>query len=63
MPKPRSPQQVRKLKVSASYRRSHSQYVPKINVCGDWLRAAGLAIGDQVQVTVSENQLIISKAA
>ncbi len=33
--------------------------VPWLNVSGDWLQQAGFAIGDQIEITVGENELHI----
>ncbi len=35
--------------------------VPWLNVSGDWLQQAGFAIGDQIEITVGENELHIKK--
>ncbi len=35
--------------------------VPQLWLHGDWLRAAGFEIGDQVAIQVDQNQLIIMK--
>lgn len=35
--------------------------VPWLNVSGDWLKQAGFEIGDQIEITVGENELHIKK--
>lgn len=37
--------------------------VPWLNVSGLWLQRAGFMIGDPVEITVTENQLIIKNKA
>ena len=36
--------------------------VPWLNVSGVWLEQAGFSIGDQIEITVNEHQLIINPA-
>lgn len=33
--------------------------VPWLNVSGDWLKQAGFEIGDQIEITVKQNELHI----
>lgn len=34
---------------------------PKITLSGDWIKQAGFEIGESVTISVSKNQLIITK--
>lgn len=34
---------------------------PKLTICGKWFEKAGFEIGENIQITVSNNQLIITK--
>lgn len=34
---------------------------PKLIISGNWMKEAGFEIGDKVNITVNENQLIINK--
>lgn len=34
---------------------------PKITLSGDWIKKAGFEIGENVSISVSKNQLIITK--
>jgi len=36
--------------------------VPELRLCGVWLAKAGFEIGEQVQIEISENQLILKPA-
>lgn len=53
----------RKLKVYSKYRplasTSSGHIVPELRLCGLWLEQSGFKIGEQVQITVKEGQLII----
>jgi len=53
----------RKLKVYPKYRSlasSHStRLVPELRLCGRWLERSGFRIGEQVQVTIKEQEIII----
>lgn len=37
------------------------QSIPQIRLQGDWLRASGFSIGDNIQVICKKNRLIITK--
>ena len=37
--------------------------VPWLNVSGLWLEAAGFKAGDRIEITVSENTLVITNSA
>ncbi|MDP4131037.1 MAG: SymE family type I addiction module toxin [Bacteroidota bacterium] len=39
-----------------------SKEVPWLNLSGVWLERAGFKIGDQVEILIEENQLIIKNA-
>uniref|UniRef100_F4C8X7 Toxin SymE-like domain-containing protein n=1 Tax=Sphingobacterium sp. (strain 21) TaxID=743722 RepID=F4C8X7_SPHS2 len=54
----------RKVKLYAKWRelqtsRPGGKSVPWLNVSGVWLEQAGFHVGDQVTITVEQNQLII----
>ena len=55
----------RRIKLQGKYQpRQNSwngnQEVPWLNVSGLWLEAAGFKAGDRVEITVSENTLVIT---
>ena len=63
--KPKDPKPKRRLKVTAAYRRnrySHT-FVPRIHLCGQWLKAHGYETGCAVEIEIKDNELIIRKAA
>ena len=41
--------------------RGRSYDVPFIRMAGNWLADAGFGIGDQIQVEVKENQLVVTR--
>lgn len=47
----------RKLRVTESYK--NKKFVPQVNLCGKWLAAAGFEKGQEVEIIIQENQLII----
>lgn len=53
----------RKLKIYSKYRQSPSCYtsriVPELRLCGQWLEQSGFKIGEQVQVTIKDQEIII----
>lgn len=53
----------RKLKVYSKYRPLASSYVgrivPELRLCGVWLEQSGFKIGEQVQITVRDQEIII----
>lgn len=51
----------RKLKVYPKYRQlAYSQkFVPELRLCGKWLERSGFRIGEQVQVTIKDQEIII----
>jgi hypothetical protein len=54
----------RTLKISSHYFKTRWQkpnHKPKLTICGKWFENAGFEIGAQIQITVSQNQLIITK--
>ena len=55
---------IRRLKISSIVIRSKwsKSHKPKLTLQGDWMQAAGFAIGEKVSIIVSNNQLIITKA-
>jgi toxic protein SymE len=55
---------LRKLTVSSSYHKARWKkptFKPKLTISGDWVEKAGFEIGDKVTISVSQNQLIITK--
>lgn len=51
----------RKLKIHQKYRQlAYSQkLVPELRLCGQWLEQSGFRIGEQVQVTIKNQEIII----
>jgi toxic protein SymE len=53
----------RKLKVYSKHRPLSSSYngriVPELRLCGVWLEQSGFKIGDQVQITIRDQEIII----
>jgi cell division inhibitor SulA len=51
----------RKLKIYPKYRQlAYSEkLVPELRLCGEWLRRSGFRIGEQVQVTIKDQEIII----
>ena len=45
------------------YKTDSSKTVPWLNVNGQWLEQAGFKIGDQIQIDVRRNRLVIKKLA
>lgn len=55
---------LRKLKISSKYAKAlwkKPTHKPKLILSGDWMQKAGFEIGEIVSITVSKNQLIITK--
>jgi toxic protein SymE len=53
----------RKLKIYPKHRSlsgsSFGRVVPELRLCGQWLEQSGFRIGEQVQVTIKEQEIII----
>jgi toxic protein SymE len=51
----------RQVKLHSKHRalQQHSKQVPWLNISGVWLEKAGFKAGDQVEITVKNNLLII----
>jgi len=49
----------RKLKVYHSYRSGDKKAVPEVRLIGKWLERSGFKIGSQVQVVISDQEIII----
>lgn len=53
----------RKLKVYPKYRPLTNSYsgriVPELRLCGVWLEQSGFKIGEQVQITVKDQEITI----
>lgn len=53
----------RKLKVYPKYRPQANSYsmriVPELRLCGVWLERSGFKIGEQVQVTIKDQEITI----
>jgi hypothetical protein len=49
----------RRLKVYHSYRSKDKQAVPEVRLIGQWLEQSGFKIGEQVQVTIKDQEIII----
>ena len=53
----------RKLKIYPKYRSLTSSYsmrvVPELRLCGVWLERSGFKIGEQVQVIIKDQEIII----
>jgi toxic protein SymE len=55
----------KKLKIQPKYRQlAYSQkFVPELRLCGIWLEQSGFRIGEQVQVTIKDQEIIIKPAS
>lgn len=49
----------RRLKIYHSFRSSDKKAVPEVRLIGQWLAQSGFKIGEQVQVTVRDQEIII----
>lgn len=53
----------RKLKIYSKHRPLSSSYygriVPALRLCGIWLEQSGFEIGEQVQITIRDQEIII----
>jgi hypothetical protein len=49
----------RRLKVYHSFRSSGKKAVPEVRLIGQWLEQSGFKIGEQVEITVKEQEIII----
>lgn len=53
----------RKLKIYPKHRTLATSYagriVPELRLCGVWLEQSGFKIGEQVQITVKDQEIII----
>jgi toxic protein SymE len=56
---------IRQVKLHSKYRalQNNSKQIPWLNVSGVWLEKAGFKVGDQVEITVKNNLLIIKNCA
>lgn len=52
----------RKLTVYGITKGPQFQSIPQIRLQGDWLKASGFSIGDNIQVVCENNRLIITKS-
>ena len=50
----------RRLKIA--YLWQGKKRVPRINISGQWLKNAGFEIGNNIELTISNNQIIIKNA-
>ena len=55
----------KKLKIQPKYRQlAYSQkFVPELRLSGMWLEQSGFRIGEQVQVTIKDQEIIIKPAS
>jgi hypothetical protein len=49
----------RKLKVYQKYRSGDKQAVPELRLIGRWLERSGFKIGEQVQIIIKDQEIII----
>jgi hypothetical protein len=49
----------RKLKVYHSFRSRDKKAVPEVRLIGQWLEQSGFKIGEQVQITIRDQEVII----
>lgn len=49
----------RRLKVYHSFRTSDKKAVPEVRLIGQWLEQSGFKIGEQVQVVIKDQEIII----
>lgn len=56
---------IRQVKLHSKYRvlQNSSKQVPWLNISGVWLEKAGFKAGDQVEITIKSNLLIIKNCA
>lgn len=52
----------RKLKVYYSYRSCDKKPVPEVRLIGQWLEQSGFKIGEQIQVTIKAQEIVIKPA-
>lgn len=56
----------RKLKIHSKHRALSSSYygriVPELRLCGVWLERSGFKVGEQVQLTIKDQEIIIKPA-
>jgi hypothetical protein len=53
----------RKLKIYHSYRSGDKKAVPEVRLIGKWLERSGFKIGEQVYITISDQEIIIKRLA
>lgn len=53
----------RRLKVYHSFRSGDKKAVPEVRLIGQWLEQCGFRIGEQVQVTVKDQEIVIKPMA
>lgn len=53
----------RKLKICSKHRALASSYygriVPELRLCGVWLEQSGFKVGEQVEITIRDQEIII----
>jgi hypothetical protein len=49
----------RRLKVYHSFRSSDKKAVPEVRLIGQWLEQSGFKIGEQVQIAIKDQEIII----
>lgn len=52
----------RKLKVYNSFRSCDREAVPEVRLIGKWLERSGFRIGDQVQLIIKDQEILIRPA-
>ncbi len=53
----------RKLKIYHSFRSSDKKAVPEVRLIGQWLEQSGFRIGEQVHITIKDQEIIIKPAS
>lgn len=53
----------RRLKIYHSYRSSDKKAVPELRLIGQWLEQSGFKIGEQVHVTIKDQEITIKPMA
>ena len=54
---------IRRLKIYYGYHSNSNKKRPYIRLCGDYLKKMDFKIGDQIEITIEQNHILISKVA
>ena len=53
----------RRLKIYHSFRSRDKKAVPEVRLIGRWLAESGFKIGEEIQVTIKDQEILIRRAA